>query len=170
MEYIKNIKLTTTLIRIYTKQRHILKIQKFMKKQNVDFEIFTIKDEPVLEPFDLGISYCYPRKVVKPLLSTPKLGFINYHPGPLPKYKGPTELKEAIKNKETNWGVTVHFMDENYDTGPIIRVKKIKLHEPPILPQELGPISHYFLFQLFKETVMDIFHKKIGAIKKEKNN
>ena len=33
-------------------------------------------------------------------------------------YKGPTELDDAIKNKEMQWGVTVHYMDENYDTGP----------------------------------------------------
>ena len=149
------------MIRIYTKERHISKIQKFMEKQNVDFKIFTTKNEPPLEEFDLGVSYCYPRKIIEPLLSTPKLGFINYHPGPLPKYKGPTELVQAIKNKETNWGVTVHFMDKNYDTGPIIKIKKIPLHEPPIKPDELAPISHYFLFYLFMETLMDIYNEKL---------
>ena len=61
------------MIRIYTKQRHISKIQEFMEKQNTDFKIFTVKDEPPLESFDLGVSYCYPRKIVEPLLSTPKL-------------------------------------------------------------------------------------------------
>jgi hypothetical protein len=50
-------------------------------------------------------------------------------------------------------------MDENYDTGPIIRIKEIELHEPPTSPQELGAISHYFLFQLFKETIIEITKK-----------
>jgi len=150
------------MIRIYTKQRHISKIQKFMEKQNVDFKIFTTRDELSLEEFDLGVSYCYPRKIIQPLLSTPKLGFINYHPGPLPKYKGPTELTQAIKNKECDWGVTVHFMDENYDTGKIIKIKKIPLHEPPIKEEELAPISHYFLFNLFMETLIDIYQGKLS--------
>jgi methionyl-tRNA formyltransferase len=94
---------------------------------------------------------------MEPLLSTPKKGFVNYHPAPLPQYGGPTELEEAIKNNEIHWGVTVHYMDKNYDTGPIIKVKRFDLHEPPTSPQELGPVSHYFLFQLFKETILDIY-------------
>jgi len=48
-------------------------------------------------------------------------------------------------------------MNEEYDTGPIIRVKEISLHEPPTSTQELGAISHYFLFQLFKDTINEIF-------------
>jgi len=149
------------MIRVYTKQRHIQKIKNVLNSLNLENEIYTIKDKPVLNDFDLGVSYCYPRKVVEPLLSTPKKGFVNYHPGPLPKYKGPTESEEAIKNKETQWGVTVHYMDENYDTGKIIKIKKIKLHEPPTDTKELGAVSHYFLFQLFKETILDIYNEKI---------
>jgi len=132
-----------------------------MEKQNVPYKIFTTNNEPPLEEFDLGVSYCYPRKITEPLLSAPKLGFINYHPAPLPKYKGPTELVDAIKNKETDWGVTVHFMDENYDTGKIIKIKNFSLHESPITKEELGPISHYFLFHLFMETLMDIYEEKL---------
>jgi methionyl-tRNA formyltransferase len=148
------------LIRVYTKERHIEKIKKFLESLNFKCEIYTVKDTPPLAPFELGVSYCYPRKITEPLLSTPKKGFINYHPAPLPKYKGPTELEEAIKNKETHWGVTVHYMDENYDAGPIIKIKRFDLHEPPIYPEELGAVSHYFLFQLFKETIVDIYEGK----------
>ncbi len=149
------------MIRVYTKERHKVKIEQFLNSLNLEYEIFTIKDNPSIVSFDLGVSYCYPRKINEPLLSTPKIGFVNYHPAPLPKYKGPTELDEAIKNKETNWGVTVHHMDENYDTGKIIKIKKFNLHEPPTSPKELGAVSHYFLFQLFKETILDIHNGKI---------
>ena len=153
------------MIRIYTKTRHVNKIHDFLTEKKYKHEIFTVNDNPPLNDFDLGVSYCYPRIIEEPLLSTPKKGFVNYHPGPLPKYKGPTELEDAIKNKEINWGVTVHFMDENYDTGPIIKLKNIKLHEPPILAQELGPISHYFLFNLFKESITDIFNDKYSNLR-----
>ena len=145
------------MIRIYTKQRHISKIHKYLDSINLEHVIFTIKDSSSIESFELGISYCYPKKITNPLLSIPKKGFINFHPGPLPKYKGPTELDDAIKNQEVSWGVTAHFMNEEYDTGPIIRVKEISLHEPPTSTQELGAISHYFLFQLFKDTINEIF-------------
>jgi methionyl-tRNA formyltransferase len=146
------------LIRIYTKTRHIEKIKKFLESKKMKFEIYTIHDSPKDSSFELGVSYCYPRKIKNPLLSKPKKGFVNYHPGLLPKYKGPTELDDAIKNQETNWGVTVHKMDEEYDTGEIIKIKQIKLHEPPISIQELGAVSHYFLFDLFKETIVKIYN------------
>ena len=47
-----------------------------------------------------GVSYCYPRKITDPIPSIPNKGFVNFHPALLPKYKGPTELDEAIKNNE----------------------------------------------------------------------
>ncbi len=149
------------MIKIFTKTRHIKKIDEFLNSINLKHEIYTIKDVNSLEKFDLGVSYCYPRKILPPLLTTPDKGFVNYHPGPLPKYKGPTELENAIKNKEIHWGVTVHHMDEDYDTGSIIQVKQIELHEPPTSEQELGAVSHYFLFELFKETILDIFKQKL---------
>jgi len=152
------------LIRVYTKQRHITKIHTFLNSIGLEHEIYTIKDSPPSHSFDLGVSYCYPRKITEPLLSSPKKGFVNYHPGPLPKYKGPTELDDAIKNKETSWGVTVHFMDEGYDTGPIIRIKEIPLHEPPTSTQELGAVSHYFLFDLFKETIKEFYEGNLKSI------
>ena len=60
-----------------------------------------------------------------------------------------------------NWGVTVHQMDENYDTGPIIEVLDIKLNEPPTSTTELGAVSHYFLFILFKNTINKIYNSEI---------
>ncbi len=153
------------MIRVYTKTRHIAKIKNFLDSSNIESEIYTINDNPPDTPFDLGVSYCYPRKIPQSLLSIPKNGFVNYHPAPLPMYKGPTELDDAIKNKEMQWGVTVHYMGKNYDSGPIIQIKKIDLHEPPTSPQELGALSHYFLFQLFKETVLDIYRGNAATTK-----
>jgi len=158
------------MIRVYTKTRHIEKIRKFLDDNSIDYRIFTTKDDPSEnfetsyfdnKPFELGVSYCYPRKISEPLLSASRLGFVNYHPAPLPDYKGPTELDKAIKNKETHWGVTVHYMDENYDAGKIIKIKKIDLQEPPTSTLELGAVSHYFLFDLFKETIEKILNKSV---------
>lgn len=155
------------MIRVYTKTRHIKKIDEFLKIKNLEHEIFTIHDNPPKTDFQLGVSYCYPRKIPLELLSIPKFGFVNYHPAPLPKYKGPKESSFAIKNQEMEWGVTVHYMDEDYDTGPIIKIMKFDLHEPPTSIQELGAVSHYFLFNLFKETIEEMHTKKIPVTKQK---
>ena len=52
------------MIRVYTKQRHILKIKNFLNSLNLENEIYTIKDKPILNDFDLGVSYCYQKKIL----------------------------------------------------------------------------------------------------------
>ena len=64
------------MIRVYTKERHKVKIEQFLNSLNLEYEIFTIKDNPSIVSFDLGVSYCYPRKINEPLLSTPKLDLL----------------------------------------------------------------------------------------------
>jgi len=141
---------------VFTKERHIEKIRKFLDILKLEYEIFTSTDKISDNKFDLGISYCYPKKIKNPLLSKPRLGFVNFHPGPLPEYKGPYEYENAIKNKEIKWGVSAHYMNEEFDTGEIIEVYHFDLHENPKTISELGAISHYFLFELFKKKIPEI--------------
>ena len=62
----------------------------------------------------------FKHKIPASLLSMPSLGFVNFHPGPLPKYRGPDPVFWQIKNRETEGTLTLHQMDKNYDTGPVI--------------------------------------------------
>ena len=149
------------MIRILTKERHISKIKKFLDEHELENEIYTSNDRIPNTPFDLGVSYIWTKKITEPLLSKPSKGWINYHPAPLPKYGGWKYIEKAIENKEMNWGVTVHFMDETYDTGPIIKILPIELHEPPTVFHELASVSYHFLFLLFKQTILDIWNQKL---------
>jgi methionyl-tRNA formyltransferase len=152
------------MIHVYTKTRHIKKIRKFLTSISLEHKIFTINDDTSNEICDLGVSYAYPRKIDEPLLSQPKKGFVNYHPGPLPKYKGPNQYQDAIENKEIHWGVTVHFMDEEYDTGDIIKVGFFDYHEPITDINEANAIAHWHMFNLFKNTIKDIYDEKLTGV------
>jgi len=44
---------------------------------------------------------------------------INIHPSLLPKYPGLSTHKKVIQNQDERHGVTVHFVDESLDGGPI---------------------------------------------------
>jgi methionyl-tRNA formyltransferase len=72
--------------------------------------------------YDIGISFMYPYRVPKEQIE--RRPWINFHPGPLPEYKGRNLCYHAIMNGETEFGATVHYMDENFDTGDIIEVVK----------------------------------------------
>lgn len=56
---------------------------------------------------------------------------INVHPSLLPKYPGTHSIKEAFDAKEKETGVTIHYVDEGVDTGPVILQKKV-----PISPND----------------------------------
>ena len=53
----------------------------------------------------------------------PALGTINCHAGKLPFYRGRNVLNWAIINGESEFGITVHFIDDGIDTGDIIKQK-----------------------------------------------
>jgi methionyl-tRNA formyltransferase len=55
-----------------------------------------------------------------PILKASRMGVINIHPALLPKYRGRYSIPHAIFNGDALTGVTLHFMDEGIDSGPII--------------------------------------------------
>lgn len=59
---------------------------------------------------------------------------INIHPALLPKYGGKgmygSKVHEAVKsNNETETGITIHFVNKNYDEGAVIHQAKTKISE-----------------------------------------
>ena len=62
----------------------------------------------------------FPWRLPAELLSLPRLGSINTHPAALPKYRGPNPVFWQMMNGETEVGMTVHRMDAEFDTGPIL--------------------------------------------------
>lgn len=59
---------------------------------------------------------------------------INIHPALLPKYGGKGMFgrfvhEAVVNNKETETGITIHFVNENYDEGTILLQKKIPVTE-----------------------------------------
>jgi methionyl-tRNA formyltransferase len=53
------------------------------------------------------------------VLAAPTIGSFNLHPGPLPEYAGLNVPSWAIYEGEHSHGVTLHWLDEGIDTGPI---------------------------------------------------
>lgn len=73
--------------------------------------------------FCIGSTRIIPPEIIK----IPKLGCLNIHPGLLPEYRGRYSTAYAIFNGERTTGVTLHWIDEGIDSGPIIMQEKIKI-------------------------------------------
>lgn len=56
----------------------------------------------------------------KDIVLAPRIGCFNMHPGPLPRYAGLNAASWAIYRGETSHGVTIHKMEPEIDTGPIV--------------------------------------------------
>jgi methionyl-tRNA formyltransferase len=84
---------------------------------------------PLLAAFavDLGLCTGYPWRVPAEALAVPALGIVNGHPSLLPKYRGPYPVAWAVRNGETEIGMTYHLMDEAFDTGPVLAQMPIPL-------------------------------------------
>ena len=76
-----------------------------------------------IEPTDLAVSLLFPKRLRADQLSLARLGAINFHPAPLPEYRGVGGYNLAILEGLTQWAVTAHYMTETIDAGPIIDVE-----------------------------------------------
>jgi len=151
------------VLKVFTRKREEPFLRDYLNQFNIPFEIHKSVSTVKLEPFELGVSYNFLSKIEQPLLSLARKGFVNYHPAPLPEYPSGPEFElstteRAIKDKVLRWGVTLHYMDEEYDSGPIIRKTMFELEEPPHSKDEIGSLTHWHLWKLFKTTVLDIYH------------
>lgn len=82
----------------------------------------------LLEP-DLAVVTSYDRLFPKVFLECAKDGFVNAHPSLLPNYRGANPYSHVIMNAEHKTGVTLHFMDETFDTGDIIAQKMFEIQK-----------------------------------------
>ncbi|MCP4417768.1 MAG: methionyl-tRNA formyltransferase [Chloroflexi bacterium] len=62
---------------------------------------------------------CFPHRLPPAILNLPPLGCLNVHPSRLPHFRGPAPLFWALRAGVRQTGVTIHFMDERFDTGDV---------------------------------------------------
>jgi phosphoribosylglycinamide formyltransferase 1 len=73
---------------------------------------------------------------------------INVHPALLPAFPGLRAVEQALAYGVKVFGVTVHFVDDGVDTGPVILQRAIELpdaRDPDEVLERLHPIEHELL-------------------------
>ena len=93
---------------------------------------------------------------------------MNIHPSLLPKYAGGMDKdvhQEVLNAKAKVTGCTLHFVDENVDTGPIIMQKKVKIEKDETAESLKNKVQKAEQDIIVK--AVDLFEK--GKIKVENN-
>lgn len=105
----------------------------------------------------------YMKKIESKLLKVYPNKIINTHPAILPSIYGGVGMygrfvhEAIIKNSEKESGVTIHFVNEVYDEGEKILVKKLKLEENETVDTLEEKIKN-----LEKEAIVEAFKKILG--------
>ncbi|MBT7462368.1 MAG: methionyl-tRNA formyltransferase [Bacteroidetes bacterium] len=78
---------------------------------------------------DIFVSMSFNQIFRKNFIEYPPLKTINCHAGMLPFYRGRNILNWVLINDESEFGITVHYVDEGIDTGDIILQRKIPISD-----------------------------------------
>jgi len=85
---------------------------------------------------------------------------MNIHPSLLPDFKGAHAIEDAFKHKPSFTGVTVHFIDEQVDNGPVILQQKVKINKSDslfLLERRIHALEH----KLYPEAIKLFVNAKL---------
>ncbi|TDN88134.1 formyltetrahydrofolate-dependent phosphoribosylglycinamide formyltransferase [Salegentibacter sp. 24] len=107
-----------------------------------------------------GFMWIFPKDILKRFPNR----IVNIHPALLPKYGGKgmygMNVHEAIiRNKEKESGISVHYVNENYDEGEVIFQTKTEISEEDT-PETLAEKIHKLEYKHFPEIVQQLLQKK----------
>lgn len=114
-----------------------------------DAELYRAPPEDV----DLVISFLFWKRIQAPLIEGPRLGCLNFHPAPLPDMRGVGGYNVAILEGRRDWGVSCHFVDDDFDTGDIVAVERFRLDPDEATALSLDLESQERLLALFKDVL-----------------
>jgi phosphoribosylglycinamide formyltransferase-1 len=88
---------------------------------------------------------------------------INIHPALLPKYGGKGMYgmfvhESVVKNKESETGITIHYVNENYDEGAVIFQERFQLSKNDTAASVASKI-HELEYEFFPKVIEEILKK-----------
>jgi phosphoribosylglycinamide formyltransferase-1 len=107
-----------------------------------------------------GFMWIFPEDILKRFPNK----IVNIHPALLPKYGGKgmygMHVHQAIiQNKEKESGISIHYVNENYDEGEIIFQAKTDISEEDT-PESLAEKIHKLEYKHFPEILQQLLQKK----------
>lgn len=117
-----------------------------------DLEEGRLKDQLVARKIDLIILAGFLLKIPEHLIEAFPDRIINIHPALLPKYGGKgmygSFVHQAVKdNQEEFTGITIHYVNQQYDEGTIIFQKSIAISpedSPQMIAQKVHTLEHKY--------------------------
>jgi methionyl-tRNA formyltransferase len=120
-------------------------------RQHKSLKAPEVREEFLSLNADLAILAFVTQIVPQQVFSVPRLGSICFHPSLLPKYRGASAINWALIRGETVTGLTLFWVDQGIDTGPILLQKEV-----PVDPDETtGSLYFNKIFPLGIEAISE---------------
>lgn len=100
----------------------------------------------------------YMRIVSPVLLNAYPKRIVNLHPAYLPYFPGKQSILDAYNAKVSETGVTLHYLDEGIDTGPIIHQEKIFI-DPKWSLEVLEEHVHALEYKMYPQVLNELCEK-----------
>lgn len=121
----------------------------YTNRQSVDRDIvIALKEHKI----DFIILAGYMRLLTPYFIKNYPNKILNVHPSLLPSFKGASGIKDAFTYGVKQTGVTIHFVNEKMDNGPIILQDTVKINEEDTL-ETLEEKIHRVEHRLFPQAV-----------------
>jgi len=122
-----------------------------------DLEEGRVKDRLLEEKVDLIVLAGFLLKVPEHLIDVFPSRIINIHPALLPKYGGKgmygSYVHQAVKdNNELSTGITIHYVNHNYDEGEIIFQQSVNVL-PEDSPEDIAGKVHILEHKYFPKVI-----------------
>jgi methionyl-tRNA formyltransferase len=98
---------------------------------------------------DLVISFLFWKRIREPVLSLGRSGCLNFHPAPLPDIRGLGGYNIAVLDAMSEWGVSCHFVDAEFDTGDLVEVERFPIDPDTATALSVDIDSQAHMFGLF---------------------
>ena len=156
---LKNVDIVGVLTDSHLEGSATAKVANELGLELLDFELALSRMKAGRLNFDLGVSVLYWRKLREEFLDLPRLGVVNFHPAPLPEYKGTAGYNLAILEAKKEWAVTAHYVDSEIDTGAIIEKVEFPIDKMRETAVSLEQVSMIHLEYLVKKVSQEIIEK-----------
>ena len=100
---------------------------------------------------DLVVSILHQRRIRPVLFQLPRLGCVNFHPAPLPDYRGWGTYNVGILDNAPSWGASAHFVTYDFDAGPLILVRRFPVDMQGETALSLERRTQPVLLDVFRE-------------------
>lgn len=129
----------------------------FASKQHYEEELAKVLAEYQI---DLVVLAGYMRLIGPALVTAYAKKMVNIHPSLLPSFPGLHGIEDAFNYGVKYTGVTVHYIDEGMDTGPIISQGIVEISPEDsleILEEKIHQLEH----QIYPKVIAEIVNKGV---------